>query len=264
MLTQDSHSPVIPKLQVLPAAIYIDWLRPKEYTAGMTHDLYLYEEFMLLALREETGTLQTSETIEYSLAAAILSELLLARRIELDRENPKKQLVNLIDPQPFGDDLLDEALEKIKTANRRASLKTWVQRLAHLKKIRHRAAQQLCRRGILREDEGKILLIFTRKMYPEVNPMPERKVVDRLRKAIFSDAADVDPRDAVIIALAHHSHLLRTKFDKQDLRSRKKRIKDIAAGEATAKAVKEIMDAVQAAIMVAVLIPAMVAATSGN
>ena len=50
----------------------------------MKKTIYLHEEFMLLALREETGTIETSVSIEYPLAAAILSELLLQTRIELD------------------------------------------------------------------------------------------------------------------------------------------------------------------------------------
>jgi len=36
----------------------------------MSHKLAIHEEFMLLALREETGTFRTSRPVEYSLAAA--------------------------------------------------------------------------------------------------------------------------------------------------------------------------------------------------
>lgn len=214
----------------------------------MKKTVYLHEEFMLLALREETGTIETSVYIEYPLAAAILSELLLQKRIELDEVKKRKQLVNLVNSTPLGDPILDEALEKIRKPKRRASLQTWVERIAHLKKLKHRTALQLCKRGILRAGEDKVLLIFKRGIYPELDPRPEQRLVERLRKVIFTDIKDIEPRDAIIIALAHHTHLLRKKFDKKDLKARKKRIKQIAEGSLAAKAAKELIDAIAVVI----------------
>ena len=218
----------------------------------MKKTIYLHEEFMLLALREETGTIETSVPIEFPLAAAVLSELLLQKRIELDQAKKRKQLVNFINSTPLGDPVLDEALEKIRKAKRRASLKTWVGRIAHLKKLKHRSALQLCKRGILRADEDKVLLIFKRGIYPELDPRPEQRLVERLRKVIFSNIEDIKPRDAIIIALTHHAHLLRKKFDKKDLKTRKKRIKQIAESSPAAKAAKELMDAINVAVIAAV------------
>jgi len=230
----------------------------------MQKRLYLHEELMLLALREETGTMRNSDRLAYTLGAAIVSELLLQKRIEIDPVKKKKMLVNLIDPTLFGDPILDEVILKIKDAKRRTNLKKWVIRIAGLKKLKRRIALQLCRRGIVREDEDTVLLLFKRKIYPEVNPQPEQKLVARLRDAIFSDSDNVDPRDAIIIALAYQTRLLRQKFDKKDLKPRKKRIKQIAEGCATAKAAKEIMEAVAAAIVVATVIPAIAASGSSG
>jgi hypothetical protein len=218
----------------------------------MKKTIYLHEEFMLLALREETGTVETSVSIEYPLAAAVLSELLLQKRIELDEVKKRKQLVKLINSTPFGDPILDEALEKIRKAKRRASLKTWVGRMARLKKLKHRTALQLCKRGILRADEDKVLLIFKRGIYPEFDPRPEKRLVERLRKVIFTDVESIEPRDAIVIALAHHTHLLRKKFDKKDLKTRRKRIKQIAESSPAAKAAKELIDAINVAVIAAV------------
>jgi len=228
----------------------------------MPKQLYLHEELMLLALREEAGTVASSGMIDYALAAAILSELLIRKKIEIDPLKKKKGIVNLIDSAPLDDPLLDEALQKLNAAKRRASLKTWVQRLARIKKFKHRIAIQLYRRGILRADEDKVLFVFTRKIYPEIDPRPERELVERLRTAIFTDRTDIPPRDTIIIALAHHMRLLRQKFDKKDLKTRKARIKQIAEGSVTAKAAKEVMDAVTAAIMVAVIIPTVISTSS--
>jgi len=124
---------------------------------------------------------------QYAIGAAVLAELLLNKRIAVG-ESRRKKLVNLISSQPFGEPLIDQCLEKISNAKRRASLQTWVSRFAGVKNLKHRVALQLCERGILRAAEDTILLLFARKIYPEVNPEPERKLIERLRQAIFTDS----------------------------------------------------------------------------
>ena len=128
---------------------------------GTQRDLYFYEEIMLLALRDREGTVAADDTsFAYTLGGSLLADLLLMGKISIDQAKKKKKLVDLDDSVATGDPLLDECLEKLRNAKRRASLGTWVSRFAGLKKLKQRAAQQLCRRGILRADEGKVLLIF--------------------------------------------------------------------------------------------------------
>ena len=130
--------------------------------------LYLHEEIMLLALRDEEGTVDFGSMYGYALGGAILAELLLAGRISVDEGTRK--LVNLVSDEPIGEPIIDEFLRKISTAKRRAVLQNWVSSFSSLKNLHHRIAQGLCDRGILRADEDKILLIFRRKIYPEINP----------------------------------------------------------------------------------------------
>ena len=68
----------------------------------MTKDksLHLYEEVMLLALRDEEGTIATGYA-EHVLAGAILADLLLDSRISI--ENSRKQLVNVRNKRATGD-----------------------------------------------------------------------------------------------------------------------------------------------------------------
>ena len=221
--------------------------------------IFLHEEVMLLALRDEEGTIASGTMYQYAIGAAILSELLLNQRIALD-ESKKKKLVNLISSTPLGDPLIDQCLEKIGNAKRRASLQTWVSRFAGVKNLKHRVAQQLCDRGILRASEDTILLLFTRKIYPEINPEPERRLIERLRQAIFTDSRDIDARTVVLVSLADGTGLLKVAFDKKELKGRKARIKEISNGEITGKAAKEAIEAIQAAVMVACIMPAITTA----
>jgi predicted DsbA family dithiol-disulfide isomerase len=197
---------------------------------------------------------------QYAIGAAVLSELLLNKRIAVE-ESKKKKLVNLVSSQPFGEALIDQCLEKISNAKRRASLQTWVSRFAGVKNLKHRVAQQLCQRGILRASEDKILLLFARKIYPEVNPEPERKLIERLRQAIFTDSRDIDPRTVVLVSLANSTGLLKVVFDKKKLKGRKARIEEIINGEITGKAAKEAIQAMQAAVMVCCIMPAIMTTT---
>jgi hypothetical protein len=142
-----------------------------------------------------------------------------------------------------------------------ASIGTWVSRFAGVKRLQHRVAGQLCKRGILRADEDKVLLIFTRKIYPEVNPKPERELIERLRKAIFTDARDLDPRTVVLVSLANSADVLKVVFDKKELKKRKERIEEIGRGDVLGEAAKEAIQAAQAAVMMAAIIPAVTAAT---
>ncbi len=222
-------------------------------------NLFLHEEVMLLALRDEEGTIASGTMYQYAIGAAILAELLLKKRIALD-ESRKKKLVNLISSTPLGEPLIDQCLEKIGNVKRRASLQTWVSRFAGVKNLKHRVAQQLCDRGILRATEDTILLLFTRKIYPEINPEPERKLIERLRQAIFTDSWDVDARNVVLVSLADSTGLLKEAFDKKELKGRKARIKEISNGEITGKAAKEAIEAIQAAVMVACIMPAITTA----
>jgi len=222
--------------------------------------LFLHEEIMLLALRDEQGTIATGTMYQYAIGAAVLAELLLNKRIAVEQSRRRK-LVNLVSSKPLGEPLIDQCLAKISNAKKRASLQTWVSRFAGVKNLKHRAARQLCRRGILRAAEDKVLLIFTRKIYPEVNPEPERKLIERLRQAIFTDSRDVDPRTVVLVSLANSTGLLKVVFDKKKLKGRKARIGEIINGEITGKAAKEAIEAMQAAVMVACIMPAIMTTT---
>jgi len=222
-------------------------------------NLFLHEEIMLLALRDEEGTIASGTMYQYAIGAAVLAELLLNKRIAVG-EPRRKKLVDLISSQPIGEPLIDQYLEKICNAKRRASLQTWVSRFAGVKNLKHRVAQQLCDRGILRATEDTIFLLFSRKIYPELNPVPERRLIERLRQAIFTDSGDVDPRTVVLVSLANSTGLLKVVFDKKELKGRKARIKEIIDGEITGKAAKEAIQAMQAAVMVCCIMPAITTA----
>jgi hypothetical protein len=219
--------------------------------------LMLYEEVMLLALRNRAGT--AAAFPDHAVGGALLAELLLNGRIKV--QESKHRLVELADALPMGDAILDECLASIAGAKRRASLNSWVTRFAGSGK-RHKVVRQLCDRGILHAKDEKILLIFSRKVYPEIDPVPEKKIIDRLRAAIFDDQASVDPRTVVLISLANGAGLLTENFSRKEIKARKQRIEQIVKGELSGQATAEVIAAAQAAIMVAAILPSIMITTS--
>jgi Golgi phosphoprotein 3 len=225
--------------------------------------LFLHEEIMLLALRDREGTVASGTHYQHAIGGAILAELLLQGRISVEQRK-KKMFARVVDSTPVGEPLIDECLAKIAVAKKPVQLQTWVSKFAGVKNLKSRVAGQLSRRGILRMDEDKVLGIFTRKVYPEVDPGPEKQLIAGLREAIFSDGQEVNPRKVVLLSLANSADLLKLVFDKKDLRGRKKRIEQVINGEMTGKATKEAIQAMQAAVMVACIMPAVFAATSAS
>jgi len=226
-------------------------------------DLFLHEEIMLLALRDREGTIASGTHYQHAIGGAILAELLLQGRINVEQRK-KKMFARVVDSTPVSEPLIDDCLAKIVGAKKPAQLQTWVSKFAGAKNLKSRVAGQLTRRGILRMDEDKVLGIITRKVYPEVNPLPERKLIAALSDAIFSEGQEVDPRTVVLLSLADSADLLKLVFDKKELKGRKKRIEQVINGELTGKATKEAIQAMQAAVMVACIMPAVFAATSAS
>jgi hypothetical protein len=218
----------------------------------MNKQLFLHEEIMLLARRDREGTVASGTNFQYAIGGAVLAELLLEGRVAVETKRKKKYL-QLTDSTPFGNTVIDECLRKVTDAKKRAHLQTWVSRFASVKKLKHKVASQLCRRGILRSDEDKVLLIFSRRIYPEINPEPERRIMDRLKETIFTDTENVEPRTAVLLSLAKSADVLKVNFDKKRLKARKDRIERIIDGEVTGKATKKAIEAMETVVMLSVI-----------
>lgn len=225
------------------------------------NQLHIYEEILLLALRDKQGTIFYDVHYPQAIAAALLAELLLIKKVELE-VNGRKKFLKLADTKPTGDLLLDECLQKVSKSKRRARVENWVPRFANIPRLKSKAAQNLCKNGILKMEEHKLLFLFKHKKYPEIDPRPEKQLIEKLRKAIFGQNKTIEPETVILIAICQRTGILKHLFDKQKLREKKKWIKEIVSGNLIGEATKEAVEAMQAAIFAAVIIPAAVATSS--
>jgi golgi phosphoprotein 3 len=220
----------------------------------MTDKLLLHHELLLLALADDSGKVAFGDMLTIGLGGALLTELLLAERIAVVRDTTglKRSWVEVRDRTPLGDALLDNALEQLATAKRRVQMSTAVTRLGGRRRLRHDVALALCARGILREDEQRILALFRRKVYPTVNPKPEQALVRRIRD-VLDGGKTPDARTAALIGIAGLTNTLRAIYDRKTLRALKPRLKALAESHAGSRAAKEAVAAVHAAIMAATI-----------
>ena len=226
----------------------------------MANTIRLYQAVMLLALSEERGTMNGAY-VEYATAAALLSELLMHERIAIETDNKNK--VSVVDDGSTDDALLDEALGQIKSAKRQRKLQDWVQKLGQLKDLKHKVAQSLVDAHIVAAEKEKVLWLFERRVYPELNPEPEQQIREAMRSAVMSDD-EVEPRVAILVALANSAKLLPQVFTKQELKQRKKRVEQLEKGEMVSAAAKQAVAAIEAAVMVAAIMPAITAASTAS
>ena len=222
-------------------------------------ELWLQEEVLLLALKDDKGTPHSSM---YSIAmgGAMLAELLLSERLVLE-EKPRKKplkpgkkpayLVAVDNPKQLADPVLDECLHRVVTSKKARSPQEWVTRFGQLKDLKRRVAVGLCRKGILRGREDRILVLFRRTAYPTLDGAPERRVVDRLQDAVAGDSMELNARTAVLVALANGTGILKHVLGKDLVKQRKDRIKEIGEGDIVGEATRAAVQAAQAAVIAA-------------
>ncbi len=224
-------------------------------------NLKLYEEILLWILTDKKGTIDwRAGQYEHVLAGAIIAELILGKKIQI--ENPKKKRLLIKESTLTGDRLLDEILEKIRTSKKPKSIESWIDKIANSRKLKARIAEGLCQKGILKSEESTVLLVFKTTHYPEVNPIPEEELIQRLRQVITTETNEIDVRTIVLLSLLFKSNLLPIHFDGKTIRQHKKRIKSIIEGEVIGKATQEIIQGIEAALMVAVFVPVIASASS--
>ena len=199
------------------------------------------EELMLLILDDENGSFARvpDRLMRYALAGGVLMDLALENRIDTDL----KQLI-LVDPTPVQDSLLDPTLADIARAKETRDARFWVERTAlRADEIREEALNRLVKKGILRQREDRFLWVFQSRRYPAIDDAPQREVKLRITGVLFSDEIP-DPRDVVIIGLAHACDLFKEILSARELAHVSDRIDQVRKldliGQAMSQAISDI------------------------
>ena len=208
--------------------------------------LCLHHELILLVLDDAKGSFK-GVMYQYGLAGALLSELLLQGVIKVSADD--EQIVAVAIAKPTGDPLLDEVVKMIAESEKPQALKQWVYKAANIPKLCERVADQLCQLGILRFEESKVLWLFTKKRYPELDSSYDEAIRSRMAEVMFKPELKADDRTTVLIAIAKSCKALAANFAPVELSKHESRINEICDGKQLAiEATGEAIAAVQASM----------------
>lgn len=196
--------------------------------------LNLAEEIALLTLDDETGRAigRLGLAASLALAGAVLMELALLGRIDTDRDR-----LELLDPSPTGDAVLDTCLALL--AGARASRGALMLLAREETGLRQAVLNGLVERGLLRRVDGRVLLVFPERRYlkPEDRPEP-REVRARLIRSVATDDIP-EPREALLLGLARSTALLPLLLPPELLAARQERIALLTGLEALNRSLSE-------------------------
>ncbi|KAK6458091.1 vacuolar protein sorting-associated protein 74 [Scheffersomyces xylosifermentans] len=171
--------------------------------------LTLMEEVLLIGLKDKEGYLSFwNDNISYALRGCILLELAFRFKISLVNDPARRRfelsdrLIEVIDSEPTGEVLLDEALKIMKNDESNLSVTNWIDLLSgetwnlmkinyQLKQVRERLAKGLVDKGILRT-ERKNFFLFDMATHPVADKLSKEYIKNRLLNVLVQRNTDLD------------------------------------------------------------------------
>lgn len=222
--------------------------------------MLIVEELFLLLRRDDGKPASAMAQRGYGLAAAVITDLVVAERITLsDDKDPR---MSVLVPGPAGHPALDAAMTRLEQRDGK-KLSTLVTdgKLA----VEQQVAAGLASTGVIGIEEKRALGLVPAK-YPVVDPDPERRLREQLRVVLRGGTPRTE--DATLLAILHGlgvaPKVLAEEKGTLGRRDLKRRIEEVSsevkAGDAVAKAIATM----NSAIMTAALVPVIAAGASGS
>ena len=215
----------------------------------------LIAEELFLLLRRDDGKPESAMAYRgYGVAAALITDLVIAERITLsDDKDPR---MTVLVPGPVGHPALDAAMTRLERRDgKKLSSLVTDSKVGREKEV----AEALTTAGVIRVEEKRALGLVPER-YPVVDPEPERRIRERLRTVLLGGTPT--PADASLLSILQGLDVAPKVLEEEKGVLGKKALKqrieevstDVVAGEAVAKAVA----AMNTAIMTAVIAPVVV------
>ncbi|MEV4107404.1 GPP34 family phosphoprotein [Nonomuraea sp. NPDC049695] len=196
-----------------------------------TEQLTFPEELILLAHRESDGKqLIPNNVLNISLTAAELAELAELGRVELRGAD-----LAVVDSQPTGDAQLDAVLSQMAKVGKALPPSKWLIRINPVRKGRH-YLQRLMERGAFKADKSRVLGLFPVERYEYDDTRLVREITARLGQVVRGQKPDA--RTLTLLALTHHSGVLKQLIAIDD----EKRIDELVRDDWAGQAVKTYVD----------------------
>ena len=196
----------------------------------------LAEDALLLLVDPTTGRLRTVSHVPLLLGGAVLSELALDGRVEVDRDagwlrGARVHVAGTPPEEPVLASAYATVAEKPRTPQ------DLVHRLG--KGLRERLAEDLVARGVLREERERVLGIIPRRSWRTATAVRDDTVRQRVSAALVLGQPP-DPRTRALVALLSGVEVAHKVIDTQRISTRevRKRAKELGDGDWAAEGVR--------------------------
>ncbi|MFJ3403339.1 GPP34 family phosphoprotein [Promicromonospora sp. NPDC090134] len=227
-------------------------------------EMSLAEEYLLLALDDTSGRpLIGAQHLQFALAGATVAELMLRGALDVSDgvDGGQKGRFRVTGRATPSDPVQLEILGLLDGRKPKDAIRK-IGQGSFARTLRETLQQGLAARGVLREEQVKVLGLFPSTTWKTHDPAPEAAVRERVLAAL-TGSADLDEAMAALVSLLHATDLIRRLFPDQDRQELKRRAKEIADSEWAGAAVKRAIDDLNA-VMIAVMASTTAATTAGT
>jgi hypothetical protein len=219
----------------------------------------LIAEELFLLLRRDDGKPESAMAHRgYGLAAAVITDLVVAERVTLsDDKDPR---MTVLVPEPVGHPALDAAMVRLEQRDgKKLSSLVTDGKVA----VEREVAAALSAAGVIDVEEKRALGLVPEK-YPVRDPEPERRVRERLRTVLLGGTPT--PADASLLAILQGLEVAPKVLEEEKgtlgRKELKQRIEEVSAYAATGDAVAKAVAAMNTAMMTAVIVPIVVSGSN--
>jgi hypothetical protein len=173
-------------------------------TGPSGQELLIVDDLMLLLMDDDGASVQSAGTLHYALGGAVLTELALLGRVEIDDSGVVNgPRVTPAGAGPLPDPLLQSAYETVAEKTQRVQPLLLALGADLWRVVRDR----LVDRGLLRREERRWLGVFRSTRWPAADERHEAQLRVRIRR-VLEGGEEPDPRTAALIGLLSASGAL--------------------------------------------------------
>ena len=187
--------------------------------------LTLYEELLLLTIHEDKGIFigSTLDALKPGLVGAMLSELALSARI-CSSSNHRLQLA---ESAPTEDALLEGVIAILKSSDKERKIGYWINTLnPKPEKLRRQITKGLIQKGILTQEDDRLLWVIPSPFHPEVKASTKYSVIEHLRGIVLAQE-EAHPATIAFLSLVSACGLLDLVFLRDERKAANQRINEL-------------------------------------
>lgn len=211
--------------------------------------LTISEELLLLSMDDENGKLvsPTMDGLAYTLAGAVLFELMLLGKIEIDDDK-----VTVWPTRELGDPIFDMATARFRKKNAVKKVSYWIGQLSKdSKKIKKILIEKMVQLGALRVEQREFLWAFKYNRYPSDDSRIEDRIRIRVYESLFG-GGEMATRDYILLTLIGTAKLEKEVFPEDKVKDAKRLIANLKEDDAIGSAISSAIKALEVAVTVAI------------